>query len=81
MVTKKQINNVLEYIVKNYKVKNHKSDFTEFTYTTLSGRYETIHVIELTQKPTFIKIIKEAKNSNRDKDKWRVQEHSEEVQT
>ncbi len=55
MVTKKQINNVLEYNVKNYKVKNHKSDFTEFTYTTLSGRDETIHVIELTQKPTFIK--------------------------
>ena len=67
MVKKTDIINVIEYVVKNYDFKNHKSDFTEFTYTTLSGERQSIHVIELTQKPTFIKKIKEAVATVEDK--------------
>ena len=58
MVTKKDILDILEYVAKNYEWKNHESDFTPFTYTTLSGREVTIKVLELTQKPTFIKKTK-----------------------
>ena len=72
MVLKKDISTIIEYVVKNYEWKNHESDFTSYSYTTLSGRQVTIKVLELTQKPTFIKKINEAKSTNRDKDKWRV---------
>ena len=54
MVLKKDISTIIEYVVKNYEWKNHESDFTSYSYTTLSGRQVTIKVLELTQKPTFI---------------------------
>ena len=54
MVTKKDILDILEYVAKNYEWKNHESDFTPFTYTTLSGREVTIKVLELTFKANVL---------------------------
>ena len=59
MVIKKDIYDIIEYVFKNYDWKNHESDFTSYSYTTLSGREVTIKVLKLTQKQTFIKKEKE----------------------
>ena len=61
MVTKKDILDILEYVAKNYEWKNHESDFTPFTYTTLSGREVTIKVLELTQNQHSLKKSKKQK--------------------
>lgn len=72
MTHKQNIQEIISIAIQNYDIKNHKEDFTPYTYTTLSGRTETIYVIELTQKPTFIKKIEEAKATIKDTAKWRV---------
>lgn len=72
MTHKQNIQEIISIAIQNYNIKNHKEDFTPYTYTTLSGRTETIYVIELTQKPTFIKKIEEAKATIKDTAKWRV---------
>ena len=72
MVYKNIIQEIIEIAIKNYDYKNHKDAFTPYNYTTMSGKKVTIHVLELKQKPTFIKKIKEAKETVKDNAKWRV---------
>ena len=59
-------------IINEYDIKNPKSVYTKFPYTTLSGRDGTIWVKKLEKIPTFIKYITEAKATNKPKNQWRV---------
>ncbi len=72
MVHKKDIIRIINLAVKNYNLKNHRDRFTSYTCTTLKGEEVTIEVLKLTERPTFIKKIKEAIATLSDDKKWRV---------
>lgn len=76
MVNENQIKKIIELAIKNYNTKNHHDKFKPYTCTTASGKEVTIDVLELTSKPTFIKKLKEAKDTLKDEVKWRVDEPS-----
>ena len=78
MQDKIRLINLLTLINEHPIEKNDKSSFTEYKYTTLSGRDGTIFVKKLVQIPVFIEKVKEAKETNDPKDQWRVDIPSEE---
>lgn len=71
-MNKKIVQEIIDIAIKEHNLKNHKDAFTPFTYTTVKGEEKTIYVHELTQKPTFINKIKEAKKTVDETSKWRV---------
>ncbi len=72
MVHKKDIIKIIDLALKDYNLKNHHDKFKPYTCNTVRGKEVTIEVLKLTEKPTFIKKIKEAIATLNDEDKWRV---------